>query len=183
MRTILFIVGSLRKGSFNRQMAHAAEKAVGSRAEVRYLDFADLPYMNQDIEYPAPEAVARVRQTITEADGLWFFTPEYNASYPGLLKNLLDWLSRPLLPNNYATPTPVNGKPATLCGAAGKSAAMNSIGKLIPLLEMMKLDLMLEPLTSVALPPESWTSGDLVLNPEQEQSLQAQADAFLAKLG
>lgn len=50
--------------------------------------------MNEDIEFPAPEAVKRVREAVKAADGLWFFTPEYNHSYPGVLKNLIDWLSR-----------------------------------------------------------------------------------------
>ena len=54
MAKILFIVGSLRKGSFNRQMAREAEKIIGDRAEVSYLEYSDLPYMNQDIEFPAP---------------------------------------------------------------------------------------------------------------------------------
>ena len=57
MAKVLFIIGSLRKGSFNRQMAREAEKIIGDRAEVSYLEYSDLPYMNQDIEFPAPEIV------------------------------------------------------------------------------------------------------------------------------
>ena len=52
--------------------------------------------MNQDIEHPAPEAVMRVREAVREADGLWLFSPEYNHAIPGPLKNLIDWLSRPV---------------------------------------------------------------------------------------
>ena len=55
MKKILFIVGSLREGSFNRQLAHEAEQMIGARAEVTYLDYKDVPLMNQDIESPEPE--------------------------------------------------------------------------------------------------------------------------------
>ena len=79
----------LRKNSFNRQLAQEIEKLINDRAEVSYLSFSDLPYMNQDIEFPAPKEVERVRREVESADGVWFITPEYNSSYPGLLKNLL----------------------------------------------------------------------------------------------
>ena len=61
MQHILFIVGSLRRESYNRQLAKQAEQLLQGKAEVSYLDFADLPFMNQDIEFPAPAAVQRVR--------------------------------------------------------------------------------------------------------------------------
>ena len=64
MAKVLFIVGSLRKGSFNRQMAKEVEKIIGDRAKVSYLEYSDLPYMNQDIEFPAPEKVQRVRDAV-----------------------------------------------------------------------------------------------------------------------
>ncbi len=93
---IVAIVGSLRKESYNRQLALTAKEGLGDRAAFEILEYADIPFMNQDIEYPAPEAVRRVRAAVREADGLWIFTPEYNHSYPGVLKNLIDWLSRPI---------------------------------------------------------------------------------------
>ena len=93
---ILAIVGSLRRDSFNRQLALAARELVGERAHFTLLPYADVPLFNQDEEYPAPAPVARVREAVLAADGLWFFTPEYNHTYPGVLKNLIDWLSRPV---------------------------------------------------------------------------------------
>ena len=80
MKKILFIIGSLRKESFNRQLALEAEKMIGSQADVTYLDYSDVPIINQDIEFPEPEAVGRLRATVKEADGIWVFTPEYNFS-------------------------------------------------------------------------------------------------------
>ena len=96
MKKILFVIGSLRTKSFNRQVANVAKELIGNRAEVQELDYSNLPLLNQDIEQPEPEVVARIRKAVAEADGLWIFTPEYNMSYPGHLKNLLDWMSRPV---------------------------------------------------------------------------------------
>jgi len=74
-KRIAAIVGSLRKDSFNRQLALAAKEAIGDRAIFEIIDFSDVPMMNQDIEYPAPESVRRVREQIKSADGVWIFSP------------------------------------------------------------------------------------------------------------
>ena len=96
-KRIAAIVGSLRENSYNRQLALAAKEIVGDRAIFEIVDYDDVPMMNQDIEYPAPDAVCRVREQIKSADGVWIFTPEYNHSVPGSLKNALDWASKPFL--------------------------------------------------------------------------------------
>lgn len=178
-KKVLFIVGSLRKDSFNRQLAKMAEEHIGNRAEVTYLDYQDVPWMNQDIEFPAPEAVTRLRQTVAAADGIWIFTPEYNFSYPGHLKNLLDWLSRPLKAGDYATPTVINGKKVALSGAGGKMATGKSREKLSELLTFFQADLMTEPQTGIVLNAEAWTEGRMILTDEQKQALEAQADKFV----
>jgi len=69
MKNILIIVGSMRKGSYNKQLAAHIENSLEGKAKVSYLDYADLPFMNQDIEFPTPETVARVRSEIESADG------------------------------------------------------------------------------------------------------------------
>ena len=93
---ITAIVGSLRRDSYNRQLALEAGRILGDQVEFELLDYSDVPLLNQDMEYPAPDAVRRVRETIKSADGIWFFSPEYNHFFPGVLKNLIDWLSRPV---------------------------------------------------------------------------------------
>lgn len=70
MNKILFIIGSLRAQSFNRQLANYAKEIIGPRAEVKELYYSDLPLLNQDVEQPEPVAVARVRKAIQEADVL-----------------------------------------------------------------------------------------------------------------
>lgn len=179
MKNILFIVGSLRKGSFNKQLAHETERLLAGRAEIRYLDYCDVPSLNQDAEFPAPASVAKVRETVAKADGIWIFTPEYNASYPSHLKNLLDWLSRPVTPNDYATPTVINGKKVALSGAGGQLATGKCREKLSELLTFIKADVMMAPQTGIILNNEAWTEGRMILSDEHRQTLKEQADAFL----
>ena len=178
MKKILFIIGSLRAKSFNRQVANEAKEIIGNRAEVSELDYSDLPLLNQDIEQPEPAAVARIRKAITEADGLWIFTPEYNFSYPGHLKNLLDWMSRPVIPLDYGTPTCINGKPVAISGAGGKAATANCRAKLTELLTFIKADVLAEQ-TGIAVPAEAWGTDVLVLTQEQNEQLKSQANALL----
>ena len=87
MKKVLMIVGSLRKESFNLQLAKLAEEMLKDKVQVSILYYADLSFMNQDIEFPTPESVARVRQEVLAADGIWIFSPEYNYQIPGVLKN------------------------------------------------------------------------------------------------
>ena len=96
MKKILFILGSLREKSFNKQVARYVETLLEGKAEVKWLNYTDVPFVNQDIEFPTPQPVARVRKDVLDSDALWVFTPEYNYSYPGIVKNLFDWLSRPM---------------------------------------------------------------------------------------
>lgn len=178
MKKILFIIGSLRTKSFNRQLAMIAKEIIGNRAKVYELDYSDLPLLNQDIEQPEPAAVARIRRTVSEADALWIFTPEYNSSYPGHLKNLLDWLSRPVIPLDYGTPTCINSKRVAVSGAGGKAATANCRAKLTELLTFIKADVLAEQ-TGIAVPAEAWGTDVLTLTDEQKAQLSAQADALI----
>lgn len=181
MKEILFVIGSLRKESFNRKLAEVAEGLIGDRAVVTYLEYADLPPMNQDMEVPPHKAVTDIRRKVEAADGIWIFSPEYNSSYPGHLKNLIDWLSRPLVPNDYKTPLPINGKKIALSGAGGAQVTARCREKLVELLTLpfIRADLMKEPQTGVALGVEAWNKGLLILTKEQEEKLKEQVEAFL----
>ena len=179
MKKVLMIVGSLRKDSFNRQLAKRVEAMLAGKAEVRFLQFADLPFMDQDIEFPAPESVARVQQAVQEADGLWIFSPEYNYQIPGVLKNLLDWLSRPLVPNDWERGSAVKGKPVTVSGVAGRSGGAGVRKHLSALLEIMSMKLIGGMGSGVALDPEAFRSGGLDLSEESLMAIRKQADAFL----
>ena len=183
MKNVLFIVGSMREQSFNGQLAKVAEEMLKGKCNVKYLDYKDLPYMNQDLEMPVQPSVARVREEVKNADALWIFTPEYNFSYPGVLKNLLDWLSRPMDMSNFQNPSAALGKKVAISGCGGKNMTQSCRAKLTELLDFMKMDLMHEPQTGIALGMDAWTKGEFVLTDEQRADLQKQAEAFCAFVG
>ena len=122
MKKILFIVGSHRKQSFNQQLAQQIIPLIQHRAETSILNNQEVPYLNEDIEYPVPQSVLDVKEKIAEADGIWIISPEYNGQTPGVLKNLLDWLSRPIEKGNWTKGSIVKNKPVMISSVAGKSA-------------------------------------------------------------
>lgn len=175
-RKISIIVGSLRKGSLNRQLAqHAARFLEEQGAAVEWLEYSDLPYMNQDIEYPAPAAVARVRQQVAQAQGLWFFVPEYNHGIPGPLKNLLDWLSRPVGPGQAPV---LRGKWAAMSGAGGSSGTVCAQDQLLTLLHILGMQVSQGARTAVVLDRQAFTTDQLSLSEQDLAKLQSQATAF-----
>ena len=177
-KNILVIIGSLRQQSLNGQLARRAVELLGDRAQVTILNYADLPFMNQDIEFPPPEQVQRVRQEVQNADGIWFFTPEYNSSYPGVLKNLLDWLSRPLVKGDFSKGTAIAGKKVAISAAGGGAAAAGSRQKLRELLKFIKVNV-LEQELGISVGGAAFQTSVLTLTPEHENQLAEQADAFL----
>ena len=179
MKKILFIIGSLRKQSFNRELSVMVKGMLQGKAEVTELDYSQVPFINQDEEYPAPQAVADARKAVAEADGVWIFSPEYNYSYPGHVKNLIDWLSRPVDPADRNAPTVLAGKKFTLTGAGGKAATAGCRKLLTTLLTVLKANVMTEGQTGIALNLEAWTEGRMILTEEQKAQLAKQAELFL----
>jgi len=110
---ILGIAGSLRQESFNRATLREATKLVPENAEIEIFELdGDIPGFNQDDEKNPPQKIVELKQKIREADAILFVTPEYNYSVPGVLKNAIDWASRPHGDNAF------NGKPAAIMGAS-----------------------------------------------------------------
>ena len=109
---ILGIAGSLRKGSFNRMALKAAQGLVPAGASLEVLDLPDLPGFNQDNEKTPPAAVTDMKAKIRAADAILLVTPEYNYSVPGVLKNAIDWASRPYGDSAW------KGKPVAVMGAS-----------------------------------------------------------------
>ena len=182
MKKVLMIVGSLRKTSFNLQLAQVIQGMLEDRVHVSFLEYADIPFMNQDIEFPVPESVARVRQAVQEADGIWIVSPEYNYQIPGVLKNLLDWLSRPLAPNDWERGSAVKGKPVTISGVAGRSGAAGVRKHLSALLEVMSMNLIGGMGTGISADAESFATNKLHVSEENHAALQAQAELFLSQI-
>jgi chromate reductase len=93
---LLAISGSLREQAFSKAILRAMAEAMASQAEFDYADIGELPHFDQDLYVePLPPAVERWRRQIAVADGLVIASPEYNHGIPGVLKNALDWASRP----------------------------------------------------------------------------------------
>lgn len=113
MIKILGIAGSLRKDSFNKAALKAAVLLMPKNAKLEiYGSLADIPPFNADYESDPPDSVKKLKKMVKNADAILFVTPEYNYSVPGVLKNAIDWASRPSGDNSW------NGKAVAVMGAA-----------------------------------------------------------------
>ena len=181
MSKVLFIVGSLRQGSFNHQMAQYAEKVLEGKAEVSYLDYRQVPLMNQDLEANTPEAVAQARQEILAADAIWLFSPVYNWSIPGVVKNLLDWLSRALDLSETRGPSALQDKLITVSSVANGNSPEKAFAQYRELLPFIRMKVV-EPFVGSEVNPEAWADGQFKLSDEKEEELKAQAQALLTAI-
>ena len=109
---ILGVCGSLRRESFNKAVLRAATQLVPNGTTIEVFDIDGLPGFNQDDEQNPPARVAEFKREIRGSDAILFVTPEYNYSVPGVLKNAIDWASRPYGDSAW------NGKPAAIMGAS-----------------------------------------------------------------
>ena len=181
MSKILFIVGSLRQGSFNHQLALQAEKALAGKAEVTYLDFSQVPVFSQDLESPVLPAVQAVRDAVTEADAIWIFSPIYNQAIPGSVKNLLDWLSRAVDLTDTTGASVLQDKIVTV-SSIGNSGQEQVIAAYQALLTFIRTQIVGD-FTFTKVNPEAWGTGEIVLTDDAKSQLQAQADSLLAAIG
>jgi chromate reductase len=109
---ILGFAGSLRKGSYNRMLMKTAQLLLPPNTSLEIFALDDIPPFNADLETNMPEVVREFKQKIRAADAILIVTPEYNYSVPGVLKNAIDWASRPYPDNSF------QGKPVALMSAS-----------------------------------------------------------------
>jgi chromate reductase len=109
---ILGFAGSLRKGSYNRALLREATQVVPKDATLEAFDLAGIPAFNQDDEASPPGVVRDFKKRIRASDAILIATPEYNYSIPGVLKNSIDWASRPYGDNAF------DGKPVAMMSAS-----------------------------------------------------------------
>lgn len=134
------IVGSLRKDSFNRTVFNAAAQIASPSLTVTEIPIGNLPFFNQDEESNPVTAVDDFWQSLDGIQALLVFTPEYNWSIPGVLKNALDWASRPPRSSHLAE------KPAAILGAAiGRSGTMRAQIQLRTVLTCLGMRVMPKP--------------------------------------
>ncbi len=109
---ILGFAGSLRKGSYNKILLNTAKELAPENCKIEIFDLEGIPPFNQDLESEPPEQVKLFKEKIRKADAVLIVTPEYNYSMPGVLKNALDWASRPYGDNAFY------GKPGAIMGGS-----------------------------------------------------------------
>ena len=134
---IAVLVGSIRKDSFNRQLANALAKLAPPEFSFQQVQIDDLPLYNQDQDGDPPASALRLKKEIAASNGVLFVTPEYNRSMPGVLKNAIDHASRPYGQSAWA------GKPAGVIGASigatGTSMAQQHLRAVLAYLDMPTL--------------------------------------------
>jgi chromate reductase len=135
---ILGIAGSLRRESYNGAALRAAAQLVPQNAILDIFKLDGIPGFSQDEELNPPAKVVELKRRIREADAVLFVTPEYNYSVPGVLKNAIDWASRPYGDSAW------NGKPAAIMGASigaiGTARAQYHLRQIMVFLNMFPIN-------------------------------------------
>lgn len=136
MATIVGLSGSLRRNSFNALLLHAASQLVPAEATVEIASIRGIPLYDGDVEEAQgiPDTVQELKKRITATDGLLIVTPEYNNSIPGVLKNAIDWLSRP----SEDIERVFGGRPVAVIGATpGQAGTALSQAAWLPVLRTL----------------------------------------------
>lgn len=131
MKTVAVLVGSLAHNSINRQLAKSVEKLASGRLHFDYIDLGALPHYNNDLWENPPAVVLDLKTKVEAADAVLIVMPEVNRSFPAIIKNTLDWASRPYGDNSWT------GKPLGLIGTSpspvGTAAGQNQMRATLPL--------------------------------------------------
>ena len=137
MNRILALVGGISKNSLNKKLFTAVKSQVPTGFEVEAFDISKLPFFSQDLETNLPLPVKELKNLVSQVAGILFITPEYNRSFPGVLKNALDWGSRPWGQNSW------DKKPAAVLGASvgniGTFGAQHHLRQVLAYLNMPTL--------------------------------------------
>ena len=172
---ILGISGSLRTGSYNTGLLRAASELMPEGMNLEIADISQIPLYNED-EYSVavPEAVLELKEKIRWADGIVIATPEYNRSIPGVLKNAIDWASRPRKERLFV------GKPMAMMGAGGRSGTVGAQGHLRQVAAGLGMQLLLEPEVAVQGAWEKFDADSRLVDENTRQLIKDQMAAFKA---
>lgn len=158
-------------------MALEAEKALAGKAEVSYLDYSAIPLFNQELEVPTLPSVAAAREAVLAADAIWIFSPVYNFSIPGTVKNLLDWLSRAIDLSDTRGASALQDKIVTVSSVAnaGHDQLFAIYKDLLPFIRTQVVG----GFTAARVNDSAWEDGKLVLEDSIAASLKQQAEDLL----
>ncbi len=177
-RKVAVVVGSIRKDSINRKLAHALIKLMPKDFQAEILRIDDLPVYNQDLDSTPPPPVVRLKSEVVAADALLLVTPEHNRSIPAALKNALDWASRPYGENKWA------GKPAGLIGtspgAVGTAVAQRDLRGILGYLDVPTLG---QPEAYIQFTPGLIDDAGNITNEGTQKFLQGYIDRYAAWVG
>ncbi|HEX9945843.1 MAG TPA: NAD(P)H-dependent oxidoreductase [Thermoanaerobaculia bacterium] len=172
---IAFVVGSLRRDSFNRKLANALIALAPPELSFKQVRINDLPLYNQDNDSSPADPVKRLKAEITASQGLLFVTPEYNRSIPGVLKNAIDHASRPYGQNAWA------GKPAGVIGASvgatGTAMAQQHLRNILAYLDVPTLG---QPEAFIHVKDGLFDENGNIANAESKGFLQNWMDRYVA---
>lgn len=175
MYKVAVLVGSIRPNSANLQFARALEKLALGRLQFDYIDLGALPFYDETLWNDPPAAVVDLKQRIADADAVLFVTPEYNRSIPGVLKNAIDWPSRPSGQSVW------DGKPAAIVGAtAGQSGTAQAQAHLRSILPVLGTILMGRPELYQTLKPGMIDDNHLITDERTREFLRRWVDAYVA---
>jgi chromate reductase len=172
--TILGIAGSLRAGSYNRLALQAARQLVPAEAALEVFEIEDLPGFNQDHERQPPQKIIDLKARVRAADAVLIVTPEYNYSVPGVLKNAIDWVSRPYGDNAW------NGKAVATMGASvGKLGSARAQYHLRQMFHYLNMPAVLQPEVMIANAAEHFDAAGNLKNEESKALIRKLLEALV----
>ena len=175
MRDVVVLVGSLRKASLNRKMAHALREIAAGTLALDEVEIGDLALYNEDLEASPPAPWLRFRERVRKADAVLFVTPEYNRSVPGVLKNAIDVGSRPYGKSVFSR------KPAAIVsvtgGVLGAFGANHHLRQSLVFLDMPALQ---QPEVYIGGAPKLFDQEGRLTNDDTRGLLKRFVDAFAA---
>jgi chromate reductase, NAD(P)H dehydrogenase (quinone) len=179
MIRVLGIPGSLRRGSYNRGLLRAAQELAPSDLELELFELHDIPPYNADVEAAGdPTPVSAFKDAIRRADALLIATPEYNRGVPGVLKNAIDWVSRPPLGSA------LTGKLVGLMGAStGMSGTARAQQHVTQALSFPRARVVDEPRVLVPTAYEKFDDEGRLVDPATRNSIASLLDALLVEAG
>jgi chromate reductase len=167
------IAGSLRRASYNRGLVRAAVELAPPSLRITTYEIGDLPFYNADVEERPPAGVAVLRRAVARSDALLIAVPEYNYGVPGVLKNAIDWLSRP------ARGSALDGKAAAILGAsAGRSGTARGQLQLRQAFVFTNTLAMLQPELLIAGGAEKFDADGNLTDPSTRDHLRAFLERF-----
>jgi chromate reductase len=172
---VLGLAGSLRQASHNRALLRAAQELAPPGMEIEIAELDRIPLYNGDVEATGdPEPVADFKQRIREADALLIVTPEYNHGVPGVLKNAIDWASRPPLGS------PLTGKLVAIMGAGGRSGTAHAQRQLRDHLAFPKARVIGQPEVRLEMAWDHFDSDGRLVTDVSRRQVRALLDALAA---